>query len=176
MGFDLSTLTKKNNTLINKAMVYTNSHIFWGNLELDENQKAERLLTGASIPDNVCIKDGKFMNPKFMGTRKPNFANEIFIPTEKIIGFLIMGDKKEYPAQEPHWIKKDITILLGYFKISASIWMGPKINIHKHLELNKSLFMDIYDVSISIPELKDLKPIRSKKMTIRKNKVVYLAE
>ena len=176
MGFNLSTLNSKNNSVVNKAMVYTNSYIFWGNLELEENLKAERLLTGASIPDNVCIKDGKFIDPKFMGTKKPNKASEIFIPTDNIIGYLLMGDKKDYPAQEPHWIKKDIIIILGYFKIAASIWIGPKIDIHKHLELNKSQFIDIYDVSISIHEIEGLKPIKSKKMTIRKNNVVYLTE
>jgi len=36
--------------------------------------------------------------------------------------------------------------------------------------------MDVFDVSISIPELKELKPINAKKMSIKTDGVVYLVE
>jgi len=174
MGFDLKNLNKTAPEQIIKAMVYTDMHILWGILDVVENQFPDRLLTGAFIPDNVCLKEAKYINAKSMGNEKPLNAKKILIPTEKILGFHLRDDDEENPAHEENRVKKQFVILLGVFKVTASIWIGPKIDIHKHLELSKSQFMEVFDVSISNPGFKELKPIQANKMSIRKDGVIYL--
>jgi hypothetical protein len=157
-------------------MVYTEMHIHWGLLSIEENRKPEILLTGPYLPDNICLINSKYINSKYMGRQKPQTSKESYIPTEKILGYHLMGHEKEIPAPEDNRIKKQINILLGNFKISASIWTGPTIDIQKHLEMNKSQFMDVYDASISIPNFPESKPMKANKMTIRKDGVVFLVE
>jgi len=104
-----------------KAMVYTDTHIFWGKLIIEENQIVDRLLTGATVPDNVCLEKCKFIFAKNMGSRNPEIIEKIFIPTQKILGFHLMEDESENPTPEPSWVKKEIVILLGIFRITASL-------------------------------------------------------
>ena len=129
MGYNLSSLNKSATKPTLKAMIYTDIHLYWGELIVDENQIAGRLLTGASLPDNVCLVNNKYMNSKHMGTGIPITVNKSFIPIQKILGFhLVDSDEKEF-VPEDNRIEKVVVLLLGNFKISASIWIGSKINL-----------------------------------------------
>ncbi len=176
MEFDLDTSTPETQRPEVKAMVYTEMHIFWGQLGEDENKMPAMLLTGPYLPDNVSLLNSKYINSKHMGSQKPQSVQRSVIPTEKILGYHLMDREQEKTTPEDNRIKKEFIVLLGNFKILASIWTGPTINIHKHLEMNKSQFMDVYDVSISVPNLPGLKPIKANRMAIRKGGVVFLIE
>lgn len=176
MGFNLSTLNNSSAKSDTKVMVYSSTHIFWGKLGLEEIQMPERLLTGVNIPEIVYIKNCKYINSKHMGQKNPKMVSKLFIPTNNILGYHLMEDEKEIKPPEDNWIKDDVSILFGVFQISASIWIGPKTSLFKHLALERATYIDVFDASISIPELPDLKPIKTKKISLRKNDVTFFVE
>jgi len=137
---------------VTSVMVYTDTHLFLGDVILKKAIKVSLWLPPPAIPQFIHLHN---CNLVLLNSVPPNNTltlHETFIPISHVIGFHIKPpahDPLDYDPNTTNRKMEPVSAIIGHFRMDGYLRMSTQTSIDKFLDVSKELFISLYDVDIS---------------------------
>jgi hypothetical protein len=161
---------------VSPVMVYTNTHLFWGDLITKEVIRVGTWLRTSSAPDHVNLYNVKVMMLSGLNQPKPVMVPTAYIPTPSIIAYHLLPPAHEpldYDPNEASRVQVPVSVYCGPFFIRGKVVISSLSSLAKYIEINHESFASLYDADISHPGYTSMGGVRVPFLLIRQNCSVY---
>jgi hypothetical protein len=161
---------------VSPVMLYTQTHLFWGDLVTKEVIRVSTWLRTISAPDHVQLFNAKAIFLNGMNQPKPILQPTLFVPTPQIIAYHLIPPSQDPLDYDPHEAARKlipVNIFCGPFMIKGKIRIASISNLAKYMEINREQFSSVYEAEISHPGYSALGAMRVPFILIRQAVSVY---
>lgn len=161
---------------VSPIMVYTNTHLFWGDVITKELVRVSTWLRTSSAPDHMVLYNVKVMLLTGLNQPKPVLLPTAFIPTPSVIAYHLLPPAHEpldYDPKESARVQVPVSIYCGPFFIKGKIVISALSTLEKYIEINREPFGSVYEADISHPGYTGMGGVHVPFLLIRQNCSVY---
>ncbi|MGZ6346559.1 MAG: hypothetical protein ACXWNC_03170, partial [Anaerolineales bacterium] len=104
------------------------------------------------------------------GTARVLSYSEIYVPSAQIIGFHLIPpahDPLDYDESETNRKMQPVTVLVGTFVFNGAIRISTVVDLGTSISSGRAVWMSIYDVKISNPQLTQFGEIQVPMLVVR---------
>ena len=140
------------------VMVYSQNNLVRGDVVTKQNMRVNIWLRTQGVPNYIHLLKAQVLT--FGGTPPKSTAyNELFFPTEQIIGFHLAPPANEtldYDANEANRTTVDVQLMLGIFSLKCKVRISTHADFATSLEVGRAGWLSVYDAEITNPFLPQL--------------------
>ncbi len=157
------------------VMVYTPNTLVCGEAVTKQSSRVSVWLRTEGASDNIHLLKGQVINIDGSEARTLSFS-EIFLPATQIIGFHLTPpahDPLDYDESEMNRKMQRVTVLVGSFVFNGAIRISTQVDLGTSITSGRIIWMSIYDVKISNPQLPQMKEFEVPMLVVRPGQVVF---
>jgi hypothetical protein len=157
------------------VMIYTHNMFIRGRAVTKQNSRVSVWLRTESAPDYIHLLMPQVINLSGSEARKLSFS-EMYVPTAQIIGFHLTPparDPLDYDETEQNRKMQPVTLLVGTFVFNGAIRISTQVDLGTSITSARTIWMSIYDVKISSPQLQQMGEIQVPMLLVRPEQVGF---
>ena len=157
------------------VMIYTHNTLIYGETLTKQTTRVSVWLRTEGAPEYIHLLKPQviFLNGS---TAKGLSYSEIFVPTAQIIGFHLTPpahDPLDYDESEMNRKMQPVTVLVGTFAFNGAIRISTQVDIGTSISSGRAIWMSIYDVKITNPQLAQFGEIHVPMLVVRPGHVDF---
>jgi hypothetical protein len=101
----------------------------------------------------------------------------LFVPAGQVLAYHMIPpaqDPPDYDPKEPNRKMEPTTMLLGPFRMDGHLRMATSVDLGRYLEVMGENYTSLYDVTISLPQRPNMKPLHVPFVLVRRDAAVFM--
>jgi len=157
------------------VMIYTQNTLVRGEAVTKQSNRVSVWLRTEGAPEYIHLLKPQVINLNGSAARKLSYS-EMYLPTAQIIGFHLTPpahDPLDYDESEKNCKMQPITVLVGTFVFNGAIRISTQVDLGTSITSGRSVWMSIYDVKISNPQLPEMGEVQVPMLVVRPGQVGF---
>jgi hypothetical protein len=160
------------------VMVYTPSHLAWGEVITKELIRLSTWLRTQAAPQYIFLHNAQMMHAGG-GTPTPISVGELHIPISQVCAFHMIPphqDPVDYDPNEPNRMMVPVSAMVASFRFDGLLRMSTQSSLFTFLEVIKEVYTSLYDVKVYQPQRPSLAPLHIPFTLVRRDTALFACE
>jgi hypothetical protein len=157
------------------VMVYTPSHLAWGEVITKELIRLSTWLRTQAAPQYIFLHNAQMMYAGG-GSPSPVAAPELHIPINQVCAFHMLPphqDPLDYDPNEPNRKMIPVSALVGSFRFDGLLRMSTQSSLFTFLEVIKEVYTSLYEVKVYQPQRPSMTPLHVPFTLVRRDAALF---
>ena len=159
-------------------MAYTQTGLIRGEVVTRESVRINTWFRTDSAPEYLHLYKTQWIQSS--GDQiKSSTVSDMLLPISLVIGFHAAPPSAEpldYNEREDNRVNKQITILMGLFKVKGRLRISAQTDIGTSLQITHSQWMSVYDGEISSNQISQMPPFTVPMLLVRAPQTVFVLQ
>lgn len=157
------------------VMVYSRNKLIRGDLVTKGNVRVGIWLRTQGVPNYIHMLRAQVL--LFGGAPPKSLAyDELFFPTERIIGFHLAppaADPPDYDSGEVNRTMLDVNLILGVFMLKGKVRISTHADLATSIEMSHAGWLSVYEAEISNPFIPQMPAIKVPMLLVNPKQVSF---
>jgi hypothetical protein len=157
------------------VMIYTQNTLVRGDAVTKQSNRVSVWLRTEGAPDYIHLLKPQVINLSGSAAKMLSYS-EMYLSTALVIGFHLTPpahDPLDYDETEKNRKMQPISVLVGTFVFNGRIRISTLVDIGTSITSGRSVWMSIYDVKISNPQLPQMGEVQVPMLVVRPGQVGF---
>jgi hypothetical protein len=157
------------------VMVYTPSHLAWGEVITKELIRLSTWLRTQAAPQYIFLHNAQMMYAG-SGSPAPLSVAELHIPISQVCAFHMIPphqDPVDYDPNEPNRKMVPVSALVGSFRFDGLLRSSTQSSLFTFLEVIKEVYTSLYDVKVYQPLRPSMKPLHIPFTLVKRDSALF---
>lgn len=158
-------------------MVYTMQFMARGEVVSRQIVRVSTWLRTPTAPSYFCLYDSQALYASGAVVSVP--FKELHIPADEVVAYHLtppLQDPIDYDEKEPNRKMEPASALVGPYRFDGHLRMAVSSSLRKYLEVMTEKYNSFYDVTISLPQRPNMKPLHVPFLLLRRESALFLAQ